>query len=157
MKLLNAIKQLFRRKPIVGSGSFTYDVCRYISKSGGDILPGPVPVPVGDELQSTIFKNDKYTMVAMCIYEKIIWLIPWHYDEYIILFNTSDFDYDGATAEDIVKLIDEAENWNKRDKLTPVDVGEGSFIFIRSSDGVPSHSYSTDNGDYIVLKMRNVE
>lgn len=149
---------MFKRKPILGGGNFVYTQSRYISKKGSDLIPGDVPVPVGDELQCTLFKNGSYTLVAMCIYEKIMWIIPWHYNEYIIWMKNEDIDFDKCTAEDIIKWMDEAVHWNQRGIMKPDDRYKGgNFNFIKYPEYITTHSYSVDGGDYTFLKMNNID
>ena len=150
------IRHFFKKKSFNG-GNASYQYSRYISKWGGDIIPGDIPIPVGDELQCTLFKNDKFTYAAMCIEEKILFIIPWHYYEYIIKMNNEDIDFDNCDAEYILDLMYHATIWNKEDKMSyDSRYNDGSFIFFNTY-GAPTHTYSLDNGDYTYLKMRNVD
>lgn len=152
MKVIQSIQQLFRQ------GRFEYDQYRYISKTGADIIPGEVPVPVGDELQCSLFKNSTYTLVTMCIYEKILWIIPYHYYEYIIWMKNDDIDFDNCTAEDIIDLMGHAVKWNQENMMRPDNrFANGTFSFVRKSDKITTHSYSVNNGDYLFMKMRNIK
>lgn len=156
IKAIKAIKDLMRKKRL-GGGNFNYKNSRYISKSGADLIPGDVPVPVGDELQCTLFDGGSYTAVAMCIYEKIFFFIPWHYNEFIVILNSYEYNIETKTAEDIVTLMGKAVNWNKSDYLKPVDGYQGGEYIFYNKDGVATHSYSVDSGDYIVLKRTDIK
>lgn len=155
MKIFKAIAKYFRlkRKKRTMTGNFTYEECRYISKKGGDIIPGDIPIPVSDELQSYLFKTGSTVIITMCIFEEILWFIPWHYYEYIVWLKDTDIDYDNCTAETIIKWMDECTKWNQRDLMRPDDSFEGgNFIFFNMS-GIGTHSFSTDNGDYLVMRL----
>lgn len=155
MKFFKAIAKYFRSKKNgkVKSGEFTYSESRYISKKGGDIIPGDVPIPVSDELQSYLFKNGSEVVITMCIFEEILWFIPWHYYEYIVFLKDTDIDFYNCTAETILVWMDDCTKWNQRDLMRPDHAFDGgSFIFV-NKDGVPTNAFSTDSNDYLVMRL----
>lgn len=160
MKLFKAIakgfRKLFKKRTLLGDGSTQYSIARYISKKGGDIIPGDVPIPVSDELQCTLFKNDKYTYITMCIFEEILFFIPWHYNEFIIQVKNEDINFDTCTAEDIVRWMAKAVKWNLGTEMRPDDRYKSGTFHFMNNDKVITHSFSVDSGDYIYLKMNNI-
>ena len=150
------IKKLFNKKKLM-SGNASYIYSRYISKKGADIIDGDIPVPTSDELQCTLFRNDQYTYVAMCIEEKFFFFIPWHYNEFIVKMNNYDINFDSCTAEDIVNIMYHATIWNKEDIMIPdTRYNDGEFVFFNQS-GESTHEYDLGSNDYKFMKKKNVD
>lgn len=119
------------------------------SKDGGDISPGPVPVPSGQKLSWEYFKApDGRQWIVMRVTEKFFWIIPFTYYEYVIDLG---FRYFEPTAENVVNQIDEAINWNRRDKMRPVFY-EGKVIFHHAWTPSTTWEYEVGNNDYSYLK-----
>ena len=155
IKFFKAILKLIKKYSKLSSGSVKYEESRYLSKKGADLLPGPIPLPASDELQCTLFVDGLDLYVAMCIYEKILWFIPYHYNEFIVKMQVYDINYVDCTAEDIVKIMDDAVNWNKRDRFILADEYKDGLFEFKNIDGTVTHSYSVDSGDYVVLKNKH--
>ena len=120
------------------------------SKSGGDILPGPVPVPTSDVLYYTFYENtdengNQHQWLVTKITTKFFFIIPFSYDEYIIEFIGKK--YDNPTAEDVIKEIDEAEHYNQRGKIK-MKVSEGKVHF----EGYAYDIYELGDNDYYFLE-----
>ena len=121
-------------------------------KSGGDIIPGDVPVPTSDTLYWTFFQaEDGRQWCVTKIKTKFFFIIPFTYAEYVIDLGIRR--YSSFTAEDAVHEIGEADHWNQRGKMHVV-FSNGTVYFHRlwGAGGEDQWSYEIGNNDYSYLK-----
>lgn len=121
-------------------------------KSGGDIIPGDVPVPTSDTLYWTFFQaEDGRQWCVTKIKTKFFFIIPFTYAEYVIDLGIRR--YSSFTAEDAVHEIGEADHWNQRGKMHVV-FSNGTVYFHRiwGAGGEDQWSYKIGNSDYSYLK-----
>ena len=156
LKQFIAGKHRKKRKAIITAGSKEFDVTEHYTwiKEGGDIIPGDVPVPVGDTFIYTLyFTNDKKQVLVTSMEEKILWIIPFTYDEYIIEFPNWKYTPDQMTCQKALDEVYEAEHWNWRtdvEYVTDYDCG----VFWINRDLKVMHAYKIADSDYSYLRYR---
>lgn len=114
-------------------------------KKGADIWGMDYPIPVSDTLNYKLLKRDDKQFVITSIESKILFFIPFTYDEYIIEIPWKKYTYEGFDAVMALKEIHAAENWNKGDEMKYTDF-RGTATFegcgLRYTFDVDSSNYS---------------
>ena len=116
--LRNFFKHKVFKKKVKAFAWESFDEIQEGTKKGADIWGTDFPIPVSDTLSYKLLSRneggDKYTQfVITSIESKILFIIPFHYDEYIIEIPWRRYTNETFTAEMAVKEIEAAENWNK--------------------------------------------
>ena len=116
--LRNFFKHKVFKKKVKAFAWESFDEIQEGTKKGADIWGTDFPIPVSDTLSYKLLSrnegSDKYTQfVITSIESKILFIIPFHYDEYIIEIPWRKYTNETFTAEMAVKEIEAAENWNK--------------------------------------------
>lgn len=92
------------------------------SKKGADIWGTDYPIPTSDTLNYKLLKrhegNTETQFVITSITSKILFIIPFTYDEYIIEIPWRKYTNEGFTAAMALDELHAAENWNKGKEMT---------------------------------------
>lgn len=150
-KLISNFISLFKKKKSNDINlSIPYAYYSYTEKKGGDILPGPIPVPTSDTLKYYLFTAlDGKNILVTTITTYFFFFIPFNYDKYVILFK--DQKYKDISPEDVVKEIHEAEYWNHREDLRPI-TGYDTVTLYNETTGENRLSLEVGDNDFQILK-----
>ena len=92
------------------------------SKKGADIWGTDYPIPTSDTLNYKLLKRNEGStdtqFVITSITSKILFIIPFTYDEYIIEIPWRKYTNEGFTAAMALDELHAAENWNKGKEMT---------------------------------------
>ena len=142
-----------KRIDLLYTNSFKYLTVISGSKSGGDILPGPVPVPTSDTVYYDLFVLEDKEILVTSILTKFFFFIPFRYDEYIIEFKGNKYDTSSFTIENVMEEIYNAENWNKRGDMTIVSGYEYTEFNSITGTGA-TYTYEMGDNDYTHVKYK---
>lgn len=120
-------------------------------KKGADIWGTDYPIPTSDTLSFKLLKqcgNSETQYVITSIESKILFFIPFHYDEYIIEIPYKKYTNEGFTAAMALKEINAAEKWNHGDEMRPTGFS-GTVTFEGCGKKL---IYDVGGGDYTWLK-----
>lgn len=151
-KLLYFIRKFFNRLVNVFRSDdpvycINYQKSYQYEKSGGDII-GDFPVPTSDTLYYTIFEFNERQHLVTKIKTKFFFIIPFTYAEYIIDFSGTRYPHGNISAEQACEEIHNADYYNHRKDLHPVDAGN-NLRFV-GPDGC--FDYVLGSGDYMYLR-----
>lgn len=151
-KLVRLIKKIFTRFIRIFSNDdpvYCVNYRKYFprEKSGGDII-GDFPVPTSDTLYYTIYEGIASQYLVTKIKTKFFFIIPFTYAEYIIKFNGTRYPDGEITAEQACEEIHNADYWNHRTDLHPMDIGN-NLRFV-GPDGC--FDYVIGDNDYSAFK-----
>ena len=141
------LKRLFK-KNLKRVAAISFSEMEQGEKSGADIWGTDFPIPTSDTLSYKIFKQDGAQYVVTSIESKILFFIPFHYDEYVIEIPWNKYSPGMFNANAALEEIHKAENWNKGGEMKPTYF-EGDLSFVGPDK---SFTYECGNNDYQWLK-----
>jgi len=149
-KIIKLIKKIIKRLFSDYDPVYCINYLKYYprEKSGGDIIPGDVPVPSSDTLYYTIYEWNESQYLVTSIKTKFFFIIPFTYAEYILKFNGTRYPNGEITAEQACEEIHNADYWNHRTDLHPMDVGNN----LRFVGPYGCFDYVIGDNDYSALK-----
>ena len=136
-----------------GSAWVSYSRAIEGEKKGADIWGTDFPIPVSDVLHFKLLEQEggKSQYIITSITSKILFIIPFTYDEYIIEIPWHKYELNQFDANKALIKIDAAEHWNQRKEMSPSGF-EGEVTF---NNGVNKLTYIVNgSGDYTWL-IRN--
>ena len=151
-KLKKLLYKLFYPR-LKGQAWVPYSSCIEGSKKGADIWGTDFPIPVSDTLNFKLLEQEggKSQYVITSITSKILFIIPFTYDEYIIEIPWHKYELNLFDANKALIEIDAAEHWNQRKEMSPSGF-EGEVTF---DNGANKLTYTVNgDGDYTWL-VRN--
>ena len=154
MGLGKFLKKYFRKK-IKGFAWESFDEIIEGQKKGADIWGTDYPIPTSDVLKFKLLKrhegNTDTQFVITSITSKILFIIPFTYDEYIIEIPWRKYTNEGFTAAMALDELHDAENWNITGSMKPTGF-DGEVTFEGCGK---SFSYKCGN-DYSWMKRTGV-
>lgn len=130
-KLKNFFKSILRKKLEAFAWS-SFDEIIEGEKKGADIWGTDYPIPTSDVLKYKLLKRHDgeadTQFVITSITSKILFFIPFTYDEYIIEIPWTKYTNEGFTAAMALDEIHAAENWNINKEMEYTGfTGEATF------------------------------
>lgn len=144
--------KLFSRR-LKGFAWVSYSRAIEDEKKGADIWGTDFPIPVSDVLHFKLLEeeNGKSQYIITSITSKILFIIPFTYDEYIIEIPWHKYELNQFDANKALIEINAAEHWNQNHEMDPSGF-EGDVIF---SNGSYSFSLKVDSGSNYIWLERN--
>ena len=149
-KIFQFLRRLFRRKNPDSICWIQFEDIEEGSKSGADIWGTDWPIPVSDVLSYKLLIRGNEQYVITSVESKILFIIPFHYDEYIIEIPRIKYEKGNFGAKEALDEIHDAENWNKGERLRPT--GFEGYVTFQGCDR--EMEYECGNNDYIWLKEK---
>ena len=143
--------KLFSRR-LKGFAWVSYSRAIEGEKKGADIWGTDFPIPVSDVLHFKLLEEeDGSQYIITSITSKILFIIPFTYDEYIIEIPWHKYELNQFDANKALIEINAAEHWNQNHEMEPSGF-EGDVIF---SNGSYSFSLKVDSGSNYIWLERN--
>ena len=144
--------KLFSRR-LKGSAWVSYSRAIEDEKKGADIWGTDFPIPVSDVLHFKLLEEEdgKSQYIITSITSKILFIIPFTYDEYIIVIPWHKYELNQFDANKALIEINAAKHWNQNHEMEPSGF-EGDVIF---SNGSYSFSLKVDSGSNYIWLERN--
>lgn len=152
--MIKWLKRIFKRKKVE-----SYNIsCGYeyhSSISGGDILPGDVPVFASQTWEVNVYQGyfDNSAQWIVCsLTDKYWWLIPFTYDKFIFELPKIKFDLRGAerkfTDKDLLNFVyDYAKDTKDYERIET----DGITAFLVNSK--PVQMYDTSKNEYSFKRL----
>lgn len=146
------LRKLFSHK-LRGWAWVSYSKAIEGEKKGADIWGTDFPIPVSDTLHFKLLEQEggASQYVITSITSKILFIIPFTYDEYIIEIPWHKYELNQFDANKALIEIDAAEHWNQRKEMSPSGF-EGEVTF---DNGIHKLTYKVNGGSDYSWLVRN--